>query len=83
MDALAAIVDTLGLDYAGIDFSLDREGNVLLYEANANMIVPLPDADPRWDYRRGAVARIYDAVWNMLTRGKGGVETRNSSAPTP
>jgi hypothetical protein len=72
MGALAEIADTLGLDYAGIDFSLDRDGNVLLYEANANMFVPLPDPDPRWDYRRPAVARIYDAVWNMLVQGKAG-----------
>jgi len=66
MDALRAIQARLGLDYAGIDFSLSPEGDVVVFEANATMTVPLPDEDARWDYRRAAVKRIDTAVRRML-----------------
>lgn len=35
--ALEEIVRRVGLEYMGIDFGLDRDGNVLLFEANATM----------------------------------------------
>lgn len=68
MDALRSVGQTLALDYAGMDFSLDGEGNVLLFEANATMVVHAPDQDPRWDYRRPAIQRILDAIRQMLTQ---------------
>lgn len=68
MSALERVRDMLALDYGGIDFGLDRNGTVLLFEANAAMVVNPPDPDPCWDYRRPAVARILDAVRNMLSR---------------
>jgi Tfp pilus assembly protein PilF len=64
--ALARVRDALGLDYAGIDFALSAAGDVLLFEANATMVVNPPDPDPRWDYRRPAVATILDAMRAML-----------------
>jgi tetratricopeptide (TPR) repeat protein len=64
--ALHHIQATLGLDYGGIDFGLSPAGDLLLFEANATMAVLLPDKDPRWDYRRAPVERIYKAVWQML-----------------
>lgn len=66
MAALETVRDTLGLDYAGIDFGLDAEGRLLLFEANATMVVNPPEPDPRWDYRRPAVQRILDAARRML-----------------
>jgi tetratricopeptide (TPR) repeat protein len=68
MKALSEICRTLGLDYGGIDFSVSSEGDILLFEANATMIVLPTDKDPRWDYRRPAVQRILDAVQRLLTR---------------
>jgi glutathione synthase/RimK-type ligase-like ATP-grasp enzyme len=68
MRALAAIRDTLALDYAGIDFGVDRAGNLLLYEANANMAIIHPGPEAIWDYRRPAIERIYAAVHSMLLR---------------
>lgn len=70
MVALGEIQRVLGLEYAGIDFGLNAAGEVLVFEANATMAVVIPDGDARWDYRRGAVERIYRAVWGML--GKAG-----------
>lgn len=63
---LDAIAGTLGLDYAGIDFGLGPDGEVLLFEANATMIVNPPDADPRWDYRRAPTQAILDAARELL-----------------
>jgi glutamate/tyrosine decarboxylase-like PLP-dependent enzyme/Tfp pilus assembly protein PilF len=67
MEALTRIQSTLALDYAGIDFGLSGAGDVLLFEANATMVVNPPEADERWAYRRPAVERIFAAVRRMLT----------------
>jgi tetratricopeptide (TPR) repeat protein len=67
MSALEAIRERLALDYAGIDFALDRDGNVLLFEANATMMVPVPDANPTFAYRRPAAEHVFAAVEAMLT----------------
>jgi glutamate/tyrosine decarboxylase-like PLP-dependent enzyme/glutathione synthase/RimK-type ligase-like ATP-grasp enzyme len=67
MEALAHIQATLGLDYAGIDFGLSDTGDLLLFEANATMVVNPPEPDERWAYRRPAVERIFAAVRRMLT----------------
>ncbi len=68
MAALAAIQTALGLDYAGIDFGLSPSGDLLLFEANATMVVNPPAPDERWAYRRPAVERIFAAVRHMLLR---------------
>jgi glutathione synthase/RimK-type ligase-like ATP-grasp enzyme len=70
MDGLARIQSTLGLEYAGIDFGLNDSGDVLLFEANATMVVNPAEADDRWAYRRPAVERIFAAVRRMLTEGR-------------
>ena len=66
MSALADIQNTLGLDYAGVDFGLSPSGDVLLFEANATMTILPPPQDSRWDYRRAAIRRVEDAVRKML-----------------
>ncbi|HLN10384.1 MAG TPA: tetratricopeptide repeat protein, partial [Xanthobacteraceae bacterium] len=68
MAALERIRDDLDLDYGGIDFGLSPDGDVLLFEANATMVVNPPDADERWAYRQPAVARILDAARGMIMR---------------
>lgn len=68
MAALTAINQTLGLDYAGIDFGLDPAGRLLLFEANATMAIVSPNADPLWDYRRPAIDRVLNARADMLQR---------------
>ena len=64
--ALDGIQKTLGLDYGGVDFGLNEKGEILLFEANATMVVIPPDADSRWDYRRPAVELVRSAVSKML-----------------
>jgi tetratricopeptide (TPR) repeat protein len=67
MAALDQIQATLGLDYGGIDFGLSDTGDLLLFEANATMVVNAPDPDERWAYRGPAIDRIFAAVRRMLT----------------
>jgi glutathione synthase/RimK-type ligase-like ATP-grasp enzyme len=71
MQALQRIEAALGLDYAGADFSLGPNGEVLLFEANATMMVPKPEKGPEWDYRRRPVDRIYAAVRDMILKRAG------------
>jgi hypothetical protein len=68
MAALAQIGATLGLEYGGIDFGLAPNGSLLLFEANATMIVFPPGPDPMWNYRRRAISDVLDAATRMLQR---------------
>jgi glutathione synthase/RimK-type ligase-like ATP-grasp enzyme len=69
--ALGAICGRLGLDYAGIDFGVNADGDLLLFEANATMVIASPDNDPRWAYRRGAITAVIDAVVAMIKQKAG------------
>ena len=66
MTALRNIQSALQLDYAGIDFGLNHAGDLLLFEANATMVVPRPAHGEQWAYRLPAVERIHTAVRAML-----------------
>jgi glutathione synthase/RimK-type ligase-like ATP-grasp enzyme len=68
MAALARIHGILGLEYGGIDFALAADGSVLLFEANATMVVFPPNPEAIWDYRRSAIDRILKAAAQMLLR---------------
>jgi glutathione synthase/RimK-type ligase-like ATP-grasp enzyme len=79
MHALERICDRLSLDYAGIDFGLDTQGNVLFFEANASMTIHPPAADERWKFRRAPVAKILDAARNLLLERAATRETTDGS----
>ena len=64
--ALAAIGKRMGLDYAGVDFGLRGDGSVLLFEANATMVIVPPPADGIWDYRRAAIDRALEAARRLV-----------------
>lgn len=68
MAALDNIRRILGLDYGGIDFALAPDGGILLFEANATMVVQRPEDCEKWAYRRAATERILDAVRNMVIK---------------
>jgi hypothetical protein len=68
MGALRQICSALDLEYAGIDFALAADGSVLLFEANATMVVFPPSSDPMWDYRRRAVDNVLEAAPRMLLK---------------
>jgi len=77
MQALQDICTAMQLQYAGIDFALSPDGSVLLFEANATMVVFPPNLDPMWDYRRPAIDTVLAAATRMLLR-HAGREVRDS-----
>jgi hypothetical protein len=80
IQALQDICAAMQLQYAGIDFALSPDGSVLLFEANATMVVFPPNPDPMWDYRRLAIDAVLEAATRMLLRHAGG-EARATSRP--
>jgi hypothetical protein len=64
--ALERICATLGLDYAGIDFAVNAQGDVLFFEANATMVMAPLAADAKWTYRMPAFDNVFAAVRRMI-----------------
>jgi hypothetical protein len=56
----------MGLDYGGIDFAVDAQDRLVVFEANATMSILPPPADEMWAYRRAPVERVAGAVRAML-----------------
>jgi glutathione synthase/RimK-type ligase-like ATP-grasp enzyme len=81
--ALKRLQTAMGLDYGGIDFGLSPRGEILLFEANATMVVQHPDQSEQWDYRRAAVDRIHAAVRRMLMRHAGVLAEYSEARPLP
>jgi hypothetical protein len=71
MQALSDICAALDLDYSGIDFALAQDGSILLFEANATMVVFPPGPDRIWDYRRRAIDDVLRAATRMLLERAG------------
>jgi glutathione synthase/RimK-type ligase-like ATP-grasp enzyme len=82
MRALEEIQHTLGLDYAGIDFGLGADGDLLLYEANATMVISKPNDDARWAYRRKAIDKVLGAVGAMITQKSAPAADRHGKRET-
>jgi hypothetical protein len=80
MQALQRIAAALDLDYAGIDFALSPGGELLLFEANATMVVFPPGPEPRWEYRRAPIAQVIEAAKRMLDRHGGWADPSPESA---
>lgn len=70
--ALAETIREIGrrldLDYGGIDCALTQDGRVLLFEANATMLVHLADRHADFAYKTPYVNRIFDAMSGMIAR---------------
>jgi Tfp pilus assembly protein PilF/glutathione synthase/RimK-type ligase-like ATP-grasp enzyme len=66
MAVLEKMSKMLGLDYCGIDFGIDQQGNVLLFEANSTMLINQLNDEKQWDYRRAAINNALAAAKNML-----------------
>lgn len=66
--ALREIAAIAGLEYFGIDCSIDREGRLVIFEADAAMLVHAGDDPSLFAYKRPAFARIADAFNRMIDR---------------
>ncbi len=61
--ALERVAASLDLEYCGIDFALDRRGDIIIFEANPAMTVILPpDDDERFAYRVPATQAVLRAM---------------------
>jgi glutathione synthase/RimK-type ligase-like ATP-grasp enzyme len=65
-EALRVIRNRIGLDYFGIDCGLDRDGNLVVFEVNASMLVH--DENPEFPYKDPYIRRIKVAFDGMLAR---------------
>jgi tetratricopeptide (TPR) repeat protein len=66
--AVEGIGGRLDLDYAGADFSVLPDGRVLLFEANATMLVHPEAADGPLAHKNPFVERILGAFQDLLAR---------------
>jgi tetratricopeptide (TPR) repeat protein len=66
-DALRAMAKATGLDYGGIDCGLDRDGQIVVFEANASMLVH-DEKTEEFAYKNPYVAKIKTAFDAMLAR---------------
>jgi hypothetical protein len=66
MRSLEKISEALGLDYGGMDFGLGPDGKVLLFEANATMLIRPPKPGAHWDYRRATISTALEAARSMV-----------------
>ena len=67
-EALREIARRLDLDYAGIDCSLMRDGRLVVFEANASMLVQLGEPIDDYPYKHAYVPRIANAMCRMVAR---------------
>lgn len=67
-DALANIASRIGLDYFGIDCAEDRQGNLVVFEADNALIVH--DMDPRdvYPYKHNHMQKIFAAFGTLLLK---------------
>jgi tetratricopeptide (TPR) repeat protein len=64
--ALHEIARIVGLEFVGVDCSIDRAGDVLIFEVNASMLIH--DDNAGYDYKTPHVARIKATFDAMLAR---------------
>ena len=67
-DAVADVARKLGLDYGGLDCGFTPDGRVLVFEANASMLVHLHDPADIFPYKHAHVPRIFAAIADMVGR---------------
>lgn len=67
-----AVAGALGLDYVGIDCALLPDGRVLIFEADAAMLVHARESQPELTYKIRYVPAIFTALETMLERRIGG-----------
>jgi glutathione synthase/RimK-type ligase-like ATP-grasp enzyme len=67
-EAMREIARVLGLEYFGIDCSIDPQGRLLVFEADPAMIVHAGDEPELFAYKIPYVQRIFDAFQELIDR---------------
>jgi hypothetical protein len=66
--ALKSVGQRMGLDYFGIDFSVMPDGRILIFEANATMLVHTESFHQQLKFKNSYVQKIIDAFDTLLVR---------------
>jgi glutathione synthase/RimK-type ligase-like ATP-grasp enzyme len=66
--ALAAMIDRVGLDYFTIDCAENKNGELLIFEADNTAVVHNMDSPELYPYKPPQMRRIFDAFAAMLGR---------------
>jgi hypothetical protein len=75
-EAFAALHRAFGLDYVAVDCAEDREGRLLIFEADTAMIVHDMDPPELYPYKSPTMKKLFAAFQAM-------VAARSSSSPRP
>ena len=67
-EALGEAAALLPLDYVGIDCAIDRDGKLLIFEADNALIVHLLDDPQLYGYKHRYVPHILEALDAMVRR---------------
>lgn len=78
MAAIRAIGRRLDLDYAGVDFTVLEDGRVLVFEANATMLVH-PEPPGPFDHKNPFIGRIFAAFESMMANRIGAAAPRQAA----
>ena len=70
-EAVAKVARRLDLDYGGMDCAVTRDGRVVVFEANACMLLHLHDSPEDFPYKHRLVPRITEAISRMVLARKG------------
>lgn len=66
--ALAEIARVMGLEYVGVDCSIDPQGRLLVFEADPAMVVHAGDDPQLFAYKIPAAKRIFEAFQKLIDR---------------
>jgi hypothetical protein len=66
--ALAAMADRVGLDYFTVDCAVNKNGELLIFEADNTAVVHNMDSPEVFPYKARQMNRIFDAFAAMLSR---------------
>jgi len=63
LDAIRAAID---LEFFGLDCAIDRAGALVVFEANASMLIHAADSAALFPYKQASFARIRDAFDRLI-----------------
>lgn len=69
--ALDAIYKKLGLDYVGLDCAETRNGKLLIFEADSNMVVHNMDPADKFPYKKIQMPKLFHAFTQLLAQRSG------------
>lgn len=67
------LAHAVGLEYFGIDCTIDREGRVFVFEADPAMLVHTSDPIDLYPYKHRYIPRIFAAVERMIDRRRSAI----------